>query len=318
MNEQNICDSELDSEYMASKYIKGLIYPVSYTKLRSNFSQIQVVQTFHIVDQMYIKLIDMICNKENMLDDYEIEKFWKGNHKSLYELLLSLLKYTQVGIEEMGFRMQDVVDKTANMLDTEMRLPSWEDKAHAINKASIMSQEIEQQQQLGNELQKNEGILQNILEEYGSGKYEKLPTKEMKPKYSDEYKFYATQLMSNMGDYLESFTIAQPLSRALMSAAAMYPEDELDPFKVDQVNNLLYVLANPDKYDTEFKKNTIISEDVAKAFQQSYPQYAMKSMEACTEILNKKDSYQEQLTFSKDFALGRDDSDLIKFCATHI
>ena len=104
---------------------------------------------------------------------------------------------------------------------------------------------------------------------------------------------------------------------AVTIISALPPPNNLNPFKKDEVENLLQVLSNPKEFYTFCRLNEIISPLVGTLFGHCYPGFYHMYLDMYLDDYENM-NYQEQINFRKCFGLTENNTQLITLCSSHI
>jgi hypothetical protein len=105
--------------------------------------------------------------------------------------------------------------------------------------------------------------------------------------------------------------------QAIDSITQKVPPNDLDPFKQDEVDNLVHIFMNPKDYYSMCKSEAIDSEENATLFQHVYPEFHKLFLDMYMDDFETMD-IQEQTNFRKCFAIPEDNMELVTLCSGYI
>jgi len=311
-----ICNPELDTEYMCSKVLSGLDYPSSYIDLRNYLSYIKVVDSKSELNLMYQQLIDRIVDDSGLLGDGEILKLWKGKDAKTFAILIEMQTMTEAAILEHDIKIYQAYREVEKQIESTV-YSDYQGMANSVTSATPISNYMNYLDKIKQDLKRNSTVISHSIELYGSGKdMGELPTKKIKAEYSTDYAIFCTYLLNNMTDLIHNMDLARVLGTTITTAQALYPKDELDPYKIDQFNNLCYLLTNPKKLKSECRNDEVVSDAVGQAFFMCYPEFSQWFADSYMEKYDKM-SYQDKLVFDRCIGSNSTDPGLTQFCVIH-
>lgn len=301
------CDIELQMEYIMSKVLKGVFWPVPFVALYGEFGRLVSPEVSPSISNQLKKLQKMILEPMGLLKEDKLEKYWKGGYPELLELLTTL--EVEVSLLEPMFDLSVKSKLLQTEQELEMTMPNrdnWEDMGADIARASIQQQEIQQLDQDQTSL-RNMGIsLGNIIAAYGQGHSFSKREKYI-GKVDKEYQLFLDDLYRSLDEKVEDSLLAACVFRAVDAISMLVPKDDLDPLKKDLCDNLIMILRDPESYYSFCKKEEIETVDIAIAFSKVCPSFFHMFLDTYLDEFENM-AYQDQINFRKCFNLVEDNS----------
>lgn len=297
---------KLDCEHMAAKFVDCRPQPVSLLEVRSYFYKLRPVTAETLADEVIDKVITKVTEESGILKDDQMEKFWKGKNSSLFQLLQNLFVILQGSVQDIALRRQQLVEQEMLKIASSPTPLKEAQRYMEIDGpvAKIESQELlDTQKQLIADFR----LVESLIQSYGIGQNEKIPTRQTVPTYSKKYLRYLQILYKMLDRYAGTSDMAQVLFPIVVTLTDHFPKNEYDPFEIDSYNNLVELLCKPENYGNMYRKNKILSPEVARAFANLCPEYAFLSYEQAVEKVSDKTPYQKLITFTNDFSFGQGD-----------
>jgi len=307
---------DLENEYVASKTLKGIMWPKSYIVLRENFCKIHSLEAIPEINSIIIMLQKSLLTPSGLLKDNKLEDFYKGKSEDLYKLLQYLF---QISVDYENTYSLAVKGKLqAEMARIELvanTMSNTAEYAETIDKVNSEQMFLKQLDAIHYTLILNQNALAEILDIYGTGL--SIPKKGKYSGYSEEYQFYLDDLYRNFIEEELNPEITRIVYQAIDAITQMIPRDNLDPFKLDQCKNLIDVLQEPDSFYIKCKNEEIQSSNVGSMFTMIYPGYTDMYLDMYMEEYEHMD-LQAQINFRKCFNLIENVGELVSSVSSMI
>jgi hypothetical protein len=307
----------LESEYLASCILKGLIETPEYLELRMNIASLQFID----VSQKLLTICDEIQKKTvsnfGLVERPIVKQYYYGKAPELKELIDEALKevYILSQFYKMAVPEKQAFIETVMQHDIENSPMTYEDIGQNINKYQVDQNHLDELYQTHIKLEKMQGVLKAIERIYRNNA--KLSTKEFAPKYDTKYRLYIQDLLQNIDKATHNPIISMNVAKAIDAIQSTAPKDDLDPYIMDVCNNVIEALTEPESFYNMCKRDQIVSSSVGQMFGHCYPEFYNKFLDMYIEDVPKLE-HQEVLDFRKCFGLDSDDSELVALCSPYV
>lgn len=303
----------LEAESMSGSILSGNFLPGNYMILRTLFSSLSIPESIQISftsEELKKKLVD----KLGLLKDKEIKSFYYGKNPGLLEAVKMIYEecdelvpvYEQASEQSQRFHY----DRTFKNI-------SEQNDVSEMAKIAAMSPPLTEETWYITVTQKKLEILKSklssIVSLYGQTTG-KVKEDKFEQKGRMELKRFLTNLEENLPDMGLDPIVIMALYRSISILAAAIPNDDLNPFLIDVMENLYGVLCHPEDYYSYCKQEKIIDERVGRAFLECCPEFFNTFTSIYIEEYPKMD-FQEQINFQKCFDMSQDNSQLIMMCS---
>lgn len=311
-----IGNAELETEYLASQILEGIILPDSYTDLRISLASIPIIDVSNNLTNKLILLQKEVSTKYGFLDDKPIKDFFFGKNPELKKLLKSIEKEVLMQQDLYGIAKDQQLEQSIDTISQHAETMDYEILARGVALTGMDRNKIDSFEQTKVELQKAKSFVTASLASYGRGEV-RLPTKGIPAKLSTQYKLFLHELSSNLDQVTSNIRLSFVLAKATDSIISLFPKDDLDPYLTDVCNNFLDVISNPKSFYSKCQQDEIVSSAVGQLFAHCYPEFYNRFQDMYLDDYNNMD-YQEQIEFKKCFALGSEDPSLTSLCSNYI
>lgn len=316
--EETVGNPELESEWLCSLILKGILLPAEYTNLRINMAGLKFLDVSGDLDPYLEVLKKELVDTFGILKDKPIEEYYYGENPDLYAGMELVSNEVNRLIELYGLAVKEKFLETAEKISEAGNALSFEDVGRAVNTTALDTQRMHMMDQTQLKLRYMKGIVEAILRAYGVGVL-KVPKKsKLDVGINTQYKLFLQYLSTNLGDVSSNGKLAFTFGCALDSIFSLMPKDDnLDPYINDVCTNFLDVITDPKSYYSKCKTDSIVSPSIGHLFAHSYPEFYDKFRDMFMDDLGSMD-YQEVLDFRKSFGLEPDDSQLSALCSQYI
>lgn len=310
-------DPELESEYLASCIVSGILYPADYNTLRINIAGLEFLDASNDLTDMLDVIQKETTSKFGILKDTVVEKYYYGEEPDLFKVFEVMHEHLQ-NLELMyGVATQEKFMQIADDIAEKSQSMKYEDVGQAVDETALESQHMHDLDKTHLQLRKMIGITSAILKGYGAAKGKLLKRTKVKPKTLPDYEMFLQELTDNLDVVCNNMQLSSVVGRVLDSINSLWPQNELDPYLMDVSNNFIAVITEPKDFYSMCKQDEIISPSVGQMFGHCYPEYYSKFVDMYTDNINEID-YQSQLDFRKCFGMVPDDSQLTALCSQYI
>jgi hypothetical protein len=308
----------LESEFLTSQILSGIILPDIYTNLRVNVASLKIIDASNKLLNLLEELQDEVVDKFGLLKDSEMKKFYYGDIPELKSLFLSILKETEIQIELYGLAVADKFEQVASTIESHAQSMDYYTLNEGVNKSAGDKEEMDNYDKMQTDLRRSRGVLNAIIQSYGKGKDQRVPTREIVAVgLTPKYKIYLNELSLNLDQVTSNVILSMTISKAFDSIFSLIPPTDLDPYLSDVCENFLGVITNPKSFYTKCKQDEILSSSVGQMFAHCYPGFYNLYQDILIEEYDSM-NYQAQLDFQKSFGIGQDNSTLTTLCSSYV
>jgi hypothetical protein len=312
----NFCDPNLETEIQVSNILKGLLSNPTYISFREEICKLKMIDVSDDITEVLLMLQRKIVDSMGLLKDNKMEAYYKGKDNELFLLFKQLKEKIGKQIVTYEDALQKRMDESVAELEYSMNQSDYASMVEGLGSISneeMYTKELEATQQ---DMFNMEVSLRNIINAYDKNE-PFISKKAYYSKFDTEYKLYLDQLTKSIDQITNSALVSMNVFQAIDSITQKVPPNDLDPFKQDEVDNLVHIFMNPKDYYSMCKSEAIDSEENATLFQHVYPEFHKLFLDMYMDDFETMD-IQEQTNFRKCFAIPEDNMELVTLCSGYI
>lgn len=309
-------NAKLEYERITSQVLQGILWPDDFIELCSELSSLEIPDTNDEINVVTDVLQQRLLDNLNLLKIPTLVKFFSGDDKETLELLTFLYDKTVQTQRTYHLAVQGKIDEISEQLENILsQQTDYTGMGKAIAMFGLDNDRIKQIDSTDYKLQKTTAKLRNIIDHYGTGS--KFSMKPRFTSYDQDFKLYINSLYYHLDDFIHNPLVSMNIYTAIDAISKLVPKDDLNPFTMDQCNNLVKCLMNPEDYYSMCQREEILSKTVANLFIGVYPEFVSMFIENYMEDYDKMD-LQEKTNFRNCFGLTENVTELVTLCSNYI
>ena len=303
---------ELDSEYLASQIIRGVLFSENYILCRAQFCNMPLIDFIPEIFILQNAIKKELVAPFGTIQDKPLEKFLSGENDGLLDAVIYLKQMADTTIPTYQQALVEAFEDITKELEINMSGQDFLGMGQAIQIAAAHKSDLDHIRQSDMILRKLSGSCENLIAKFGTVTA-KLNKKRLKVGNNNEYKFFISDLMFHPEYFSGNMSLGVVMGHLLDTIKSALPTGEVfDPYKLDEMSCILDALSYPKDFYSMCENDSIVSPAIGEKFGKCYPEYWKKFVDMYLHKYENMD-YEKQLKFRKCFGLRENNSQLIQF-----